>query len=150
MEFDKKFREESHRFSAEIRQQNHQEAERKKSEFLARVGAGVKEIKKKKVSTDEQTKNLLDQGLSIFDIIETRGLTFGTILSHLEKLKKKNIKVDLSFVFRMVESRRLEKIKQVLKGGEKDKGEYPLVPARHKLGNDFSFEEIRLVRLLLD
>ncbi len=149
-DFDQLFREESHHHCANLRKQNHKEVEQLKNDFLISVGAGKKEPKKKKGDTYLETKKLLDEGFSIFDIVETRDLTMGTIISHLEKLRERKQEVDWSFIFRIVASDRLEKIKKALLSGGKEEGKYRLVPAMSILGSEFSFEEVRLVRLLLD
>ena len=44
----------------------------------------------------------------------------------------------------------MEKIKQAILATTKENDEYRLSPARSLLGDDFSFDEIRLVRLLID
>ena len=50
-----------------------------------------------RVSTYEKTLALIAEKLSLPDIAQKRGMTLGTIISHLEKLKAKNPKLDLDF-----------------------------------------------------
>lgn len=52
--------------------------------------------KKNKVSTYEQTKQLIDQGLSLEAIAKERGLTTGTIVGHLFTLLEKYPSLDIS------------------------------------------------------
>jgi GTPase SAR1 family protein len=52
-------------------------------------------IKEKKISTQDQTKLLYEQGLSLKQIANERGLTTGTIVSHLVALKTSH--PDMSF-----------------------------------------------------
>ncbi len=61
-------------------------------------------IKEKKISTQEQTRILYEQGLSLKKIANERGLTTGTIVSHLISLKASH--PDLSF----------DRLKPALKG----------------------------------
>ena len=49
-----------------------------------------------RVSTYEKTLALIAEELSLIEIAQKRGMTLGTIISHLEKLKAKNTKLDLS------------------------------------------------------
>ncbi|PIQ68656.1 MAG: AAA family ATPase, partial [Candidatus Taylorbacteria bacterium CG11_big_fil_rev_8_21_14_0_20_46_11] len=49
--------------------------------------------KKEKVDTLSATKGLVLKGLSIQAVAEERGMTVGTIISHLEKLKEKKVLV---------------------------------------------------------
>ena len=81
------------------------------SAFLKKIGgiADEKEIAKnvakskdksaileERVSTYEKTLALIAEGLSLADMAKNRGMTLGTIISHLEKLKAKNPSLDLS------------------------------------------------------
>ena len=49
-----------------------------------------------RVSTYEKTLALIAKKLSLIEIAQKRGMTLGTIISHLEKLKEKNQSLDLS------------------------------------------------------
>ncbi|MCB9262517.1 MAG: AAA family ATPase [Flavobacteriales bacterium] len=53
-----------------------------------------KAAKEKKISTYEQTKELFERGLTLEEMAENRGLTTGTIVSHLVTLKTKGTKLD--------------------------------------------------------
>lgn len=121
-----------------------------KKKFLDRVaGTAQKIIKAPKVDSIVATKNLLLGGLSIFDVAEARGLTVGTIIGHLEKIKEKKDKMDWSFISQTVPADRIEKIKKALVKSDNGKGEFRLSPAASLLGSDYQFDEIRLVRLLV-
>ena len=103
---------------------------------------GAEEFKEK-VSTYEQTRTLVKKGLSIQDIAESRGMTTGTIISHLEKLKKCIDTIDFSH-FKPKE-KDLKKIKQAFI----DTGDTKLAPVRSLLDKKYSYEELRLARLFL-
>ena len=92
-------------------------------------------------STHASTHQLLRQGLSIADIAKERGLSQGTVLAHVERIVKAGESVDLSPLLPSLE--RVEHIKAALRAV----GEERLAPVKELLGNDYSYDEIRLVRL---
>jgi ATP-dependent DNA helicase PIF1 len=98
-----------------------------------------------KISTYDLTKQLVIQEMTIGDMARERGMTESTIINHLEKLaeEKGTGKVDLSYLKEDVKD--FEKIK---KAWEKTKGD-KLTPVKKILGDKYSFEDIRVVRLFL-
>ncbi|NET53143.1 MAG: DNA helicase RecQ, partial [Merismopedia sp. SIO2A8] len=79
------------------------------------------------------------QGLSVIEIAQQRGLTSGTIVTHLGELIEMKQPVDLN---RLVS---LERQKPIFKAIQSI-GADSLRSLREHLGEDFSYEEIRLVR----
>lgn len=90
-------------------------------------------------SSQMTTLQLHQQGLSVEEIAERRGFTPGTIVSHLSELIEKRQPVDLK---RIVSPQRQEAILQAIQGV----GEESLRSLREHLGEEYSYEEIRLVR----
>ena len=120
--------------------------------FLQKVGAldtanGKKTAKK--LTTIEKTKQLLDQGQSLREIADDRGVNTETIISHLEKIKEQDPSVQLQYLGQDLMVARTKKIREALKKGGMTNGQYLLGPAKNLLGASFSYEEIRLVRLLM-
>ena len=95
--------------------------------------------------TYDQTGRLLRQGLSIEEIARRRGLTEGTIVSHLEFLTRAGEELDLDRHLPLPEQR--EKIAAAFR----DLGSLDTVlkPVKEMVGEDCSYEEIRLVRISL-
>ena len=91
--------------------------------------------------THEETLGLLREGLNIAEIAQRRGITEGTVLTHLERLTVDGQAPPLAHL--MPEPQRYERISQAFleSGGEL------LKPVRDALGDDYSYEELRLVRL---
>ncbi len=89
------------------------------------------------------TKNLLDQGLSIAGIAERRGLRETSVLGHLERLAGAGDALDLSGV--LPPTQRMEAIRDAFS----ECGDSFLAPVKRKLGDGFSYEEIRLARIHL-
>ena len=100
-------------------------------------------------STYEVTKELLRQKNSLEEIAQLRLMTLGTILSHVEKLaedKKIDIPADLSHI--EFDADRIEVINDALGKVLEKSGGLSLSPVKAILGDTFSFEEIRVARIL--
>ena len=89
-----------------------------------------------------QTLDLFRQGLSPAEIAARRGLTVGTIVGHLERLAAHGEEID---VRPLIDQDRFHRIER-----EFERAETPwLSDVKNALGDDYSYEEIRLVRLSL-
>ena len=95
---------------------------------------------KTKGSTYEQTRQLLEQGLSICEVAQQRGLAKSTILGHIDKFIQSDEPIDLQA--HLPSTDRLEHIRNALNSMEDDR----LAPVKELLGDDYSYEEIRLTR----
>lgn len=96
-----------------------------------------------KVSTLETTLALLVDGKSPTEIAEIRGLTLGTIISHLEEAKEKGVNIDIKPY--LPKGLLLKAIQKALKASKN-----ALKPAYVELaekGKNVDYETIRLVRL---
>jgi len=96
-------------------------------------------VKQPKTSTVQTTLDLYKQRLTMHEIAKKRGLALSTISSHLEKLilDGEDVSVDS-----MVDPEKQQQIIQTLK----ELGVQALSPVKEKLGDKYSYEEIRLVR----
>ncbi|MEK7586563.1 MAG: helix-turn-helix domain-containing protein [Patescibacteria group bacterium] len=104
--------------------------------------AKLKQIKNK---GNEGTLILIKEKKSLAEIAEARGLTVGTIIKHLEdlvKFKKLSVK-DITYLETGQEDA-LKEIKNMLKKNSSQ----PLKTIFEKLGGIYSYEQIRLARLL--
>jgi hypothetical protein len=95
-------------------------------------------------STHETTKNYLRLKMTIGQISAKRGLAPGTIINHIEKIADIDPHFDISYLKPAPE--RLAKISAAFK---KTDG-IALTPVREILGDDYSFDELRLARMFLD
>ena len=102
-----------------------------------------KGTKPKKIPTIELTKQLIDQKKSLADIAKEREFTLGTIITHIEKLLLKGVKLDISYLQPKPED--FARIKQAF---EESKG-FALSPVKYLLDNKYTFEELQLARLFL-
>lgn len=104
---------------------------------------------KKKVDTVAVTRELIEKNIPLDEIAKTRNLALGTILAHCEKLKAKSPDFDFSALAENLPPDKIKQMKTALKKCQNEKGAYPLAPAMELLGGRATFEELRLVRLLI-
>jgi ATP-dependent DNA helicase RecQ len=88
--------------------------------------------------TQLETLELFNHGKSIEKIAEARGITAGTVVGHLCFLIEKGLIKDIE---KLVNSSRQNKIKAAIKEIGADK----LTPIKEKLGDNFDWDEIKLV-----
>ncbi len=91
--------------------------------------------------THALTQRLLQQGLTVDEIAKERGLSSQTVLAHVERIVSAGEAVDLGPM--LPSSERTARIKAALQAAGDDR----LAPVKELLGDDYSYEEIRLVRI---
>jgi len=94
--------------------------------------------------THETTKNYLRLKMTIGQISDKRGLAPGTIINHIEKIAATDPQLDISYLKPAPE--RLARIMAAFKNADG----IALSPVREILGEDYSFDELRLARIFLD
>jgi len=148
IEYDKNFQKESDdnaEFFAKIAS-----AELSKTHKAFVKRSSGKKIKKEKQSTIEITLNLFLKGCSPQDIAKERGLTYGTILTHLEKIKAKNNLVSFTWLKNIIPAEHFKVISQAFqKIGVNGDGKQLLGPVYELLGGKYDYDELRIVRLIL-
>ena len=95
-------------------------------------------------STYEQTKNLLEQGLSIDEVAQERDISPSTIFAHIEMLVQTGENLDLRA--NLPSPDRAMRIQDAFHRV----GDNRLAPVKELLGDDYSYEEIRLVRAFIN
>ena len=93
--------------------------------------------------THSETKRLLLEGMNVGEIATHRGLSQQTVLSHLERLVETGEELELAHL--MPPAHRFARIEAALRYADAP----ALRPIRERLGEGFSYEELRLVRLHL-
>lgn len=94
-------------------------------------------------STYDETRKLITQKTPINEIVKKRGLSISTIMSHIERISFADRQLDL--VYLKPQNERFEKIAEIFK----KTGGTLLAPVREILGDDYSYEELRLARIFL-
>ncbi len=151
---DARFRDESVTAVRQLRALEETELRSRQSDFIKACGGGPGAESAKnapKIPTQEITRELLvSQKMSLNAIAKHRGMTTGTIISHVEKLTEEGaIKADEVLVRFKPKPDRFQPIKTALLAVKAKEGQMFLSQTRERLGRDYSFDEIRLVRLFL-
>ena len=94
-------------------------------------------------STYEHTKNLLEQGLSIDEVAQERDMSPSTIFAHVEMLVQTGENLDLRA--HLPSPDRAMRIQDAFHQA----GDNRLTPIKQMLGDDYSYDEIRLVRAFI-
>lgn len=148
LEHDKKFRDLSETSAFQIRTMGEEKIYKMHEDFADQVREGKK--KEKKVDTVTETKLLLDQGLSIKDIAEKRGIKPETIINHIEEIKEKDPRYNIYNLQSAIPKNKFKAIWAAFqKIGVSEDGKRRLGPVKELLGSKYSYEDIRLVRLFL-
>lgn len=152
LDFDKHLREESSKWKKVIGSFDREKVKEMKDDFIVKNGGTLKKVnleeKKKKeifkkLSTHQQTLELLEKGMSISEISKERELKEETIISHLEKLKEKG-KLKGKFIKDIKPKKRdLENIKEAIE----KVGDEKLKPIYEKLKGKYSYKDIKVARL---
>lgn len=158
IEFDKKLKERSERAVEALQKYENDELVQKQNNFILSAGGSVEEIKpeelkqveeKDKTPTAEITRNLLLQNKTLAEVATERGLTLGTIITHLESIKKLDKNFDfskLNIIDKTLNKTKVSKIKKALKSNNNMLS--PTLSELEKNGIKTNYEEIRLARLL--
>jgi ATP-dependent DNA helicase RecQ len=90
-------------------------------------------------STELTTLKLHQQGMSIDEIAQERSIKATTVIRHLSDLIEKNEVIDISLLVPVNKQQVIWKVLDIL-------GDVALTPIKEYLGDDYSFDEIRIVR----
>lgn len=100
-----------------------------------------------KLSTTEKTLVLIKEGCSIEEISKVRKLTQSTIIDHLVSLQATNA-LSYDQVYGLCDSHLLNGLPEIIKAFDK-KGSDKLSPAWRALGERYSYDELKLAKVLL-
>ena len=106
----------------------------------SRAVSGVKDVTTNSIY--EQTRQLLQQGLPLEEVARQRGRSKSTIVVHLEHLLQERDDIDLR---PLLSPDRFEKIRAAFR----QTGGTHISPVKDILGDDYSYEESRVVHLYL-
>jgi hypothetical protein len=100
-----------------------------------------------KLNTVEKTLVLIKEGLSIGEISDVRGVTESTIIDHLVSLQALG-KLSYDQVHWLCSPKIIDGLDEIIKVFDK-KGSDKLSPAWKALGEKYSFDELKLAKILL-
>ncbi len=129
------------------------ELQKMQNNFITASGGILKanteySLGKKKIDTKDKTLDLWNEGKTIAEIAETRELSEQTIFGHIEDLVTlgKITNTELSRLVTPKLSKSLSKIQAVFKKLDTEK----LTPVFENLGGKYSYDDIRIARMLLN
>jgi len=155
LDFDGELKIISNKHLAEMHSLAEAEKIERQKKFLKQISperTATGRVKKKKVSTFDETRNYLENGLNINEIAKAKGVSVKTVFDHLEKLLAEDNKLDIRGLEKEIPASKFKKIWGVFNDIYGDNRELRLTPIMKLLGGEnqgFSFEDLRLVRLFL-
>ncbi len=150
LEFDDKFKKLSKTNCFHIQTMGQEKISKMHKEFADKIKNKEIKIKEKKLDTVSETKKMLDEGKSLKDIVKERGLKIGTVLDHIEEIKKENPNYNIRNLQGSTTKNKFREIYNAFrKIGMGEGGQYKLAPVRELLGPHYSYDDLRLVRLFL-
>jgi len=149
LKFDNKFRDFSKTNVFHIKTMGEEKISKMHREFADKIKSS--KTKEQKIDTVSETKNLLDEGKNLKDIVKKRGLKLGTILDHIEKIKADDPKYNIRNLQGSITKNKFKEISNAFRkiGMSEGGGGYKLAPVKELLGDKYSYEDLRLVRLFL-
>jgi ATP-dependent DNA helicase PIF1 len=153
MEFDEELKEMSGEDKRWFNSLDDKEIKEKQKKFLEKVappeGTPINKKKKSRISPIQETKNMLEQGMKLKEILEIKGIKIGTVLEHIEKILKEDPDFDISHLKGEVPAGKFKKAWMAFRELYSENRDYLLAPVRNKLGDGFTYEELRIVRLFV-
>ncbi len=153
LEYDEDLREMSAKDKSWLYSLDDKEVKEKQAKFLQKIspepGSVKSKNKKRRISPMEETKNMLSEGMSIKEILNIKGIKIGTLLDHIEKIIAKEPNFDISRLRGEVPAGKFKKIYMTFKDLYGENRDFLLSPVKNKLGDGFTYEELRLVRLFV-
>jgi len=155
LDFDEELRKISNKHLAEMHALTNEEKEKRQKKFLEKISpdrTASGRIRKKKISTFEETRKYLEAGLNINEIANAKGVHVKTVFDHLEKLLAEDPKLDIRSLENEISINKFKKIYKAFNDIYGDNRELRLTPVMKLLGDEksgCSFEDLRLVRLFL-
>ncbi len=155
LDFDEEIKIISNKHLAEMLSLSDAEKKEKQKKFLEKISperTASGRVKKAKISTFEETRKYLEAGLNLNEIAAAKGTKIGTVLDHLEKLLTEDSALDIRGLENEISLNKFKKIYKAFTDTYGDNRELRLSPVMkflEKVGGQFTFEELRLVRLFL-
>lgn len=155
LEFDEELKKISNKHLAEMHSLNEVDKRQKQKQFLQKISperTATGKIKKIKISPIEETRKMLEAGMSLNEMASLRLVKVETILDHLEKLLEQDRDLDIRHLEKEISAVKFKKIYRAFNDIYGDNRELRLSPVMKVLGGEnsgFIFPELRLVRLFL-
>lgn len=145
---DKIFRDASREAEAAFEALDQKDLEVMQTNMIRAFGGSLtKQKPAPKLTTAEKTLALIKEGLSLEEIAKARDLGISTIVDHLVSLQATD-KLSYEQVYNLCSSRLIDALPEIIKAFDK-KGSDKLSPAWKALGEKYSFDDLKLAKVLL-
>jgi hypothetical protein len=101
------------------------------------------------LSTRDVTKQFLLEQKPLVDIAVARGFTKGTIVQHIEEMVHAGTAPDITYLKKEIPEEKFARIRAAFESTKGTEGEGKWSPVKALLGDDVSYDEIRLAKLFL-
>lgn len=156
--YDRQFREHSRAALLRLGKLSAKEITTRQDVFITACGGSLKPLlkderekkkAKERIPTKEQTRKLLEKGLTVKEAALARGLVLGTILAHAEALLKEGVVLDFSYLAPTPKIQAA--VERAVEKEGKGSFEYlsPIKMCLSKEGRNISYDKLRTVRLYL-
>jgi len=153
MIFDEDLKELSNEDKRWLYSMDEKEIKQKQEEFLKKVappeGTKIDKKKKSRISPMQETKNMLEQGMGIKEILQIKGVKIGTILDHIEKIITAEPDFNINHLKEEIPTGKYKKIWMAFRELYGENRDFLLAPIKNKLGTAYTYEELRIVRLFV-
>ena len=153
MIFDEDLKELSNEDKKWLYSMDEKEIKQKQEEFLKKVeppqGSKIDKKKKSRISPMQETKNMLEQGMGIKEILQIKGVKIGTILDHIEKIISAEPDFNINHLKEEIPTGKYKKIWMAFRELYGENRDFLLAPIKNKLGIAYTYEELRIVRLFV-
>jgi len=151
LEYDEMFRKRSEIDAKFLESLDESEKTEKQSKFLEKIipVADFVKTKKRKVSTSDKIKAMLEGGLTIKEISKMKNIKIDTVISNIERIVARDPMFDISKLKNEVSTSKFTKIYSIFKEIYGENRDFLLSPVKNKLGSGYTYEELRIVRLFV-
>ncbi len=150
LEYDEMFRKRSEIDVKFLEAMDESEKSERQAKFLEKISPADGSVHgKKKVSASDKVKEMILEERGLKEIAKIKNVTIDTVIAHLEKIIEKDPSIDISYLKKEVPTNKFIKIYSAFKDLYGDNRDFLLSPVKNKLGNGFTFEELKVVRLFV-
>jgi hypothetical protein len=149
LEYDAELRELSKIARKALKETDPEALKRKQDAFIGSISDVKVKTKSKKRSTYDITKDFILTRVPLEQIAKDRDMTKETIVSHIEKIIEEDETLDVSYLLSHLAKNKVEKIRDAILRVKALSDKVLLTPVKEIVGDDSTYLDIRLVRLVM-
>lgn len=120
--------------------------------FFDRIGAKKVKVKTddgEKLNTYEITKNLIKENKTLEEMMSIKGVTAGTVYSHIDKLLEQKVITQKDISYLKPKTKEFKEMLKDVKNAVDKLGDEKLTPIFNSLNRQYSFDDLKLALLFL-